>query len=53
MMEMKVSLKDLQKLLTSFGENFRNYRRKKELRAAYLIWKQKLLLVLQLMVLDI
>ena len=28
-------------------------RRKKELRAAYLIWKQKLLLVLQLMVLDI
>lgn len=51
--EMKVSLKDLQKLLTSFGEDFRNYRRKKELRAAYLIWKQKLLLVLQLMVLDI
>lgn len=34
-------------------EDFRSYRRKKELRAAYLIWKQKLLLVLQLMVLDI
>ena len=33
--------------------DFRNYRKKKEQRAAYLTWKQKLLPVLQHMVLDI
>ena len=43
----------LQKQQTSFGEDFRNYRKKKEQRAAYLTWKQKLLPVLQHMVLDI
>ena len=52
-MVMKVSLKVLQKQQTSFGEDFRNYRKKKEQRAAYLTWKQKLLPVLQHMVLDI
>ena len=27
--------------LISFGADFRSYRRKKELRAAYLTWKQR------------
>jgi len=41
MTEMKVSWKAQQRQQISFGADYRSYRRKKELRAAYLTWKQK------------
>ena len=47
------SLKDLQKQQTSYGVDYRNFRKKKELKAEFLTWRQKLFPVLQLMVLDI
>lgn len=37
-----LSLKVLQKLQTNFGASSRNSRRKKEPRAAFLIWKLRL-----------
>ena len=45
---MKNSWKDLQKLPISSGEDFRNFRKKKELKAEFLIWKQRLFQDLQL-----
>lgn len=50
---MSHSLKDLQKQQTSYGVDYRNFRKKKELKAEFLTWRQKLFPVLQLMVLDI
>ena len=50
---MSHSLKDLQKQQTSYGANYRNFRKKKELKAEFLTWRQKLFPVLRLMVLDI
>ena len=38
---------------TSYGANYRNFRKKKELKAEFLTWRQKLFPVLRLMVLDI
>ena len=46
-------MRDQQKQQTNYGDDCRNFRKKKELRAAYLTRKQKLLPVLQHMVLDI
>ena len=39
---MSHSLKDLQKQQTSYGANYRNFRKKKELKAEFLTWRQAL-----------
>ena len=39
---MRHSLRDQQKQQTNYGEDCRNFRKKKELRAEFSTWRQKL-----------